>query len=53
MSPERFDHLISIVGPHITKEDTDFRKSIAANERLAITLRFLASMESQQSLSYS
>ena len=53
MSPERFDHLLSIVGPHITREDTNFRKSIAANERLAITLRFLASMESQQSLSYS
>ena len=53
MSPERFDHLLSIVGPHITREDTNFRKSIAANERLAITLRFLASLESQQSLSYS
>ena len=53
MSPERFDHLISIVGPHIRREDTNSRKSIAANERLAITLRFLACMESQQSLSYS
>ena len=46
MSPERFDHLISSVGPHITREDTNFRKPIAANKRLAITLRFLASMES-------
>ena len=53
MSPEKFDHLLSIVGPHITRENTNFRKSIAANERLAVALRFLASMESQQSLSYS
>ena len=53
MSSERFDHLLSIVGPHVTREDTNFRKSIATNKRLAITLPFLASMESQQSLSYS
>ena len=45
MLPERFDHLLSIVGPHITREDNNFRKSIVTNERLAITQRFLASMK--------
>ena len=28
MSPERFEHLFSLVAPSITKEDTKFRKSI-------------------------
>ena len=36
----------------ITKEDTDFHKAISAGERPAVTLRFLTSGESQQSLSF-
>lgn len=52
MSPERFDHLLSLVSPLISKEDTNFRKSISAGERLALTLRFLASGDSQISLHY-
>ena len=52
MSPERFDHLLSLVDPIISKKDTNFRKAISAGERLAVTLRFLASGESQQSLSF-
>ena len=52
MSPERFDHLLGLVENSITKEDTNFRKAISAGERLAVTLRFLASGESQQSLSF-
>ena len=52
MSPERFDHLLGLVENRITKEDTYFRKAISAGERLAVTLRFLASGESQQSLSF-
>ena len=39
MSPERFDHLLSLVSPLITKNDTNFRKSITPAERLAVTLR--------------
>ena len=53
MTPERFDHLLSLVRPKIEKLDTNFRKAIRAETRLALTLRFLASGESQQSLSYS
>ena len=53
MSPERFDHLLALVGPKIAKKDTSFRKSISAAERLALTLRFLATGDAQQSLSYS
>ena len=53
MSPERFLHLLDLVRPHIEKEDTKFRKAISAAERLAITLRFLATGDSQQALSFS
>ena len=53
MSPERFDHLLSLVRPRITKEDTNYRKSISSAERLALTIRFLATGESQISLSFS
>ena len=52
MTPERFDHLLSLVKEQIEKKDTCFRKSIPAAARLVITLRYLASGETQ-SLSYS
>ena len=52
MTPERFDHLLSLVAPLISKEDTQFRKAISAAERLALTLRFLATGESQISLTF-
>ena len=53
MSPERFDHLLTLVSPKIAKKDTSFRKSIPAAERLALTLKYLATGDAQQSLSYS
>jgi len=52
MSPERFDHLLSLVQEDITKQRTNYREPISAPERLCLTLRFLASGESQQSLSF-
>ena len=52
MSPQRFDHLLTLVGPRIRKNDTNFKEAIPPAERLAITLRFLASGESQQSLAF-
>ena len=52
MSPERFDHLLSLVGPLITKQDKQLREAIPPDERLALTLRFLASGDSQVSLHF-
>ena len=51
MSPEVFDKLLSIVGPHITKQYV-VRTPISAKLRLELTLRYLASGDSFISLSY-
>ena len=53
MSPERFDALLGLVEPLISKQQTNFREPISAAERLSVTLRFLSTGESQQSLSFS
>lgn len=52
MSPERLEHLLGLIGPLIEKRNTNFRKAIPASERLMLTLRFLASGDSQISLTY-
>ena len=52
MSTERMEHLLSLVAPLITKTDTNFRKAISPAQRLVLTLRFLASGDSQISLTY-
>lgn len=49
MSPERFEHLLSIVAPLIIKKPCNSRTPISPKERLILTLRFLASGDSQQS----
>ena len=51
MIPNRFEHLLTLVRPLIEKRTTRFREPISASQRLA--LRFLATGESQQSLSFS
>lgn len=51
MTPETFNNLLNIIEPKIKKEDTQFRLSIPANERLALTLRYLATGDSFASLS--
>ena len=38
MSPERFEHLLSLAGPIIQKKDTQLRESISAEQRLVITI---------------
>ncbi|XP_043197200.1 protein ALP1-like [Amphibalanus amphitrite] len=48
MMPERFDELLDFVAPRLKKEDTNFRAAIPEAERLAMTLRYLASGMSQQ-----
>ncbi|XP_022180908.1 protein ALP1-like [Myzus persicae] len=52
MTSSDFETLLSLIGPRITKMDTTFRKAIPVNERLAVTLRFLATGDSYHSLMY-
>jgi hypothetical protein len=42
MEKDSFDYLLNLVRPHIEKEDTIFRESVPARERLEVTLHFLA-----------
>ena len=53
MSPESFDYILSLVSPLISKQTTKLREPISVAERLALTLRFLASGNSQQSMPFS
>ena len=50
MLPERSEHLLGLVGTLRMKHDTSFRKAIPVVERLSLTLRYLASGDSQISL---
>ena len=43
MDAAAFADLLELVGPQIAKKDTVMRTAIPAGERLALTLRFLAS----------
>ncbi|CAN8029648.1 unnamed protein product, partial [Ixodes persulcatus] len=52
MPPRSFDTLLSLVGPHITKEETRFRRPISPDDRLALAVRFLAAGETLRSSSY-
>ena len=42
MDSTAFDHLVHLVTPLIERQNTNMRKCIAPDERLNITLRFLA-----------
>lgn len=52
MSSAQFDNLVELVKPHIEKSDTNMRMSISAGERLALTLRYLATGENFNSLRF-
>ena len=45
-----FDEIHTAIAPRITREDTNFRQCVTSGERLAITLRFLATGDSYPSL---
>lgn len=50
VSPNQFDFLLEKVRPLISKKNTQMRKAISSETRLAITLRYLASGDSYRSL---
>lgn len=52
MAPSDFEYLLNLIGHKIKKRDTTYRKAISVEERLSITLRFLASGDSYTSLQY-
>lgn len=39
MSLQAFTRLVSVVGPHLFKKDTNFRLALGVEEKLLITLR--------------
>ena len=50
MTPERFEHLLGLVGGLLQKQNTNFKKSISPAEHLTLTLRYLATGDSQQTI---
>ncbi|XP_025111385.1 uncharacterized protein LOC112574486 isoform X2 [Pomacea canaliculata] len=52
MDPQNFQMLLARVGPYIIKRTTNMREYIAHGERLAVTLIFLATGDSYQSLCF-
>nr|CAI5864827.1 unnamed protein product [Callosobruchus analis] len=52
MSHTDFENLLELVTPHIQRQDTNYHDSISPRMRLAITLRFLATGDSYESLMY-
>nr|CAH7742524.1 unnamed protein product [Callosobruchus chinensis] len=48
----RGEFLLNLIKPHITKKHTVMRQSISPEERLLLTLRFLASGDSYESLKF-
>lgn len=52
MSTNDFIFLLESIRDQISKNDTNFQKAVTAEERLAITLRYLATGDSFTSLQY-
>uniref|UniRef100_A0A182YT06 Transposase Helix-turn-helix domain-containing protein n=1 Tax=Anopheles stephensi TaxID=30069 RepID=A0A182YT06_ANOST len=52
MTEEDFEYVLAKISKKICKQDTYMRKAVTARERLIITLRFLATGESFQSLQF-
>ena len=52
MMPNQFQYIFQLVKDKISKKDTRWRRSIGGEERLALTLRYLATGDSKRSLSF-
>lgn len=52
MTPQRFDHLLSFVKADLSPRPNSFRQGLSAEEKLLVTLRYLATGNSQQSNSF-
>nr|CAH7721791.1 unnamed protein product [Callosobruchus chinensis] len=52
MSSENFEILINLIGPKVENKNTRFQEAIPFKERLATTMRFLATGDSYTSLQY-
>ena len=52
MTPDRFNHLPTLVGPLIAKKPCRSRNTITEAERLMVTLRYLATGEAQQTQAF-
>ncbi|KAJ4446017.1 hypothetical protein ANN_12703 [Periplaneta americana] len=52
ISETDFEILLCKIGPKISEKDTDWREAIPIQERLALTLRYLATGDSYTSLMY-
>ena len=52
MLPSTFDDLLGFVGPSLVRKTTNFRKLLPPQLRMAVALRYLATGESQASLSF-
>ncbi|KAJ8273413.1 hypothetical protein GJAV_G00101350 [Gymnothorax javanicus] len=52
MTEGEFDSLLGMVGPLITKRDTNMRRAVSPRDRLSLTLQFLATGESFKSVGF-
>jgi hypothetical protein len=52
MSMSDSEKLATIIGPQTAKGETNFRETIYINQKLAVTLRFLATCDSYTSSMY-
>lgn len=52
MNPERFQNLLQLVSPFMPEKRCRSRYPVSMEERICITLRYLANGDSQQSMSY-
>ncbi|KAG8240215.1 hypothetical protein J437_LFUL004675, partial [Ladona fulva] len=52
MSAQQLQFMVELLGPIIGKKDTKFRRAISVHDRVMVTLRFLASGDSYNSMQY-